>query len=436
MITSRPSHRSLRVRPNGVRTSAPTLSIPTVVGGLVAGAWLLRNSLLTYHVPAGHVTAACSLLLVLGALVVWTHPPRVQGFGWLVLAAALPGVVLAEELESILPRYLGWALLASLVGPMFHSHPLQQLRHGAWTIAREALAMIALGSAVWGVLGLPVLGRGDFTGVMNHANLLAPLAGLSALFFLSAWTGGARWPALAAAGAAAGGMVAASARMALVAFFATVMLLVAVHWRRSARAPVVLAGLSLLGLGMASLHQWQAVGLTSALQQKGLQNTRGHLWNARWQEFRTHPLFGVGVGNGEGEGVEQDAVGRVHVEPGSSYLAVLSMTGIAGAVACMLALGPVVRLAWRHRHHLCQPVLAEPTLCGAFLLVHALGEGWLLAVGSPLAFLFWLTFGRLSDLFSISPPPRAPNRGTSANPNRLRNPKAATPKTTETPTKT
>lgn len=33
-----------------------------------------------------------------------------------------------------------------------------------------------------------------------------------------------------------------------------------------------------------------------------------------------------------------------------------------------------------------------------YMLVHAISEGWLLGVGSPLAVVFWLAMGRALDL--------------------------------------
>jgi O-antigen ligase len=139
------------------------------------------------------------------------------------------------------------------------------------------------------------------------------------------------------------------------------------------------------------------LGLTE-LAAKGNVNTREGLWKARIKEIREHPVVGIGIGMGEDEGVELNEEGKINVEPGSSYLALLSMTGVLGGLGFTILLGWAAFL-W-HRSFQVLPPGHAPLLAGigAFLGVHAIGEGWLLAVGSPLCFIFWLWLGRLVDL--------------------------------------
>jgi hypothetical protein len=47
---------------------------------------------------------------------------------------------------------------------------------------------------------------------------------------------------------------------------------------------------------------------------------------------------------------------------------------------------------------------------GALLAVHGVAEGWILAVGSPLGFIFWLWLGRLADVANETQEAAAFNR--------------------------
>ena len=144
--------------------------------------------------------------------------------------------------------------------------------------------------------------------------------------------------------------------------------------------------------------------VTQRLSEKGLEHTREELWQARLDEFKAHPWFGVGVGMAEGEGLEVSDAGYVNVEPGSSYLALLSMSGAAGAAAFawllyQVASGFIRRVPLLSRHE-----LALTAGVATFMAIHGIGEGWLLAVGSPLAFVFWLCLGHMADLAALRNP--------------------------------
>jgi O-antigen ligase len=139
------------------------------------------------------------------------------------------------------------------------------------------------------------------------------------------------------------------------------------------------------------------LGLTE-LAAKGTVNTRQELWKARVKEFKEHPVVGIGIGMAEEEGAVWDEEGKINVEPGSSYLALLSMTGVLGGLGFAILLGWAAFL-WQRSFRVLPPGQASLFAgIGAFLGVHAIGEGWLLAVGSPLCFIFWLWLGRLVDL--------------------------------------
>jgi O-antigen ligase len=138
------------------------------------------------------------------------------------------------------------------------------------------------------------------------------------------------------------------------------------------------------------------------LQQKGVSNTRERLWEARWAEFNSSPVVGIGIGV-EKAGGSRTAYGTTVVEPGSSYLAVLSMTGIIGALSLGILLVSLAMKFQKKWTFLNSTDRTEVVAVGMFWAIHAVAEGWIFAGGSILCLFFWLWVGRLSDLGSLPP---------------------------------
>jgi O-antigen ligase len=196
----------------------------------------------------------------------------------------------------------------------------------------------------------------------------------------------------------------AGSRTAVMGLAAGVLILLSVRFAMARIAWILLAGLLALrllgtaGEGHESLSSERSAlhELTATLRDKGVNNTREELWQARWEEFWSSPLTGIGIGMANGAGSAESEASSV-VEPGSSYLALLAMTGLLGA-------GAMAFLLFQLFHQVrvsCQIIpwssFAERLAILAFLAVHGIAEGWILAAGSPLAFVFWLNLGGLAD---------------------------------------
>jgi hypothetical protein len=99
---------------------------------------------------------------------------------------------------------------------------------------------------------------------------------------------------------------------------------------------------------------------------------------------------------GTGSGSVKDESGSIRVEPGSSYLAILSMTGVLGTLTFFGALAPLV-LGLAYSRRINRPDRDILNVMGIYLAVHGVAEGWIISFGSPLSFLFWLWLGSLGD---------------------------------------
>lgn len=129
------------------------------------------------------------------------------------------------------------------------------------------------------------------------------------------------------------------------------------------------------------------------LAQNSSLNSRQDKFDYRIAEFKSSPFLGVGfcaidINGGDGYG-EYD--GRI--EPGSSHLSVLSMTGLLG----MMAYVAILYQAYANARKKSTPHSRFVLLCFISIFVHAWFEGYILSAGGFLAFLYWLIVGQCID---------------------------------------
>ena len=127
------------------------------------------------------------------------------------------------------------------------------------------------------------------------------------------------------------------------------------------------------------------------IEQEGTVNSRSAKWSIRLEEFKDSPLYGIGfvsVSNGD---YYEPSSGII--ELGSSWLGVLSMTGIIGFLL-------FCRMFFRAGLNTIKYRTPEGALLAAALAlvgVHMMAEGHIFAGGSHLCFLVWLIIGCCDD---------------------------------------
>jgi hypothetical protein len=389
----------------GVKSS--WLTLPNLLALLMVSAYILRCSVLPVIIPP------TDRLLVFasyaGLLLCWFY--SVLSFesinlpGLLFVLACLPGAWFSSERHDSLAKYAGWALMMLALAPVLTGKNARQIRRGAWQVMRVLVLAVGIGCFGWWVLRLPMLGRGQsFTGLMSNANMTGPMVSLGVVVAVSAAIAsrGRRFYLWSVTGAlCVVPAIVAGSRISLAGLLAALLVVFVVQWQQSQRYLMLAIPLGLLlvvGGYRAVLKSEAYNDMTQNLQGKGLQNSREELWPARVAEFKAHPLWGMGVGMGEGAGFEVDEEGHANIEPGSSYLAILSMTGYCGAI------GFSILLLWFAGLWLAQTRLlpisqaGELAGVGAFMAVHGIAEGWILGVGSPLCLIFWLWTGYSADV--------------------------------------
>ena len=127
----------------------------------------------------------------------------------------------------------------------------------------------------------------------------------------------------------------------------------------------------------------------------GATNSRDKLWDARINEFKENPVYGVGFAaidrNSSGDTGFDVRTGMV--ESGSSWLIILSMTGLLGALMIVPVLLRAYMTAYRDDEKF------SALVCGVLTMffVHMLAEGYIFYGGSQMAFMMWLTVGVAMD---------------------------------------
>ena len=263
-----------------------------------------------------------------------------------------------------------------------------------WT--RKLLLICAIGSLLLNLAGIRLTGRGMFFGLMGHTMLLAPVCALAALdLFCTLKHKRTRFNTILLAaccitciGAGSRGAVAglglgilthfAHRRQGFIVVGLTALTLVAVSHLQASRASSRRVGRDL------------STGIYSEIAGKGLNDTRGELWAARIREFVSNPVVGVGF---QQQRIFRRDASEKFLEPGSSYLAVLSMTGLIGGIGFVVMMVSVTSVLFSRRSAI--PTEYKDLLRGwaAFFSVHLMLEGYIFACGSLLCFLFWLTAG-------------------------------------------
>lgn len=147
--------------------------------------------------------------------------------------------------------------------------------------------------------------------------------------------------------------------------------------------------LGCLAVPLAPAVEYFSAGLVAKqeanMESGGTFNSREELWNARLDEFKESPLFGIGFSS---QSKHISAFTRLTgiIEPGTSYGAVFAMTGLLGGSLFLYILGGSLIKTKK------QP-MSLPQIYLIFFAIHLIVEGYVFAGGNPLCFIFWLCIG-------------------------------------------
>lgn len=305
-------------------------------------------------------------------------------------------------------RFVLFALLVLCVSPIFTSKQSIKNRLDMYKILLIVCVIIGVGSFFARFLGINFMKTynrdfmfqvGFFGGLTPHSMLLGPIAGIGALYMAYiAYLSRKKFYWVLSSLSAISVLFSASrsALAAMVAGFTIMLFRLSGSVNKFAITSVIC-----IMIGTASFPLWgSALDSVRAKNEANIKaggaiNSREKLWTSRINEFRNSPIFGVGfcaIDRTTSKDMNLDKRTGM-VESGSSWLIILSMTGLVGAMLLVPVFVRSYLTAYRDEDSF------SALVCGILTLffVHMIAEGYIFYGGSQMAFMLWLTVGVAMD---------------------------------------
>lgn len=308
------------------------------------------------------------------------------------------------------PFFRAWQRLAFfsviiiIVGPLLVSAEMSEMRRRLFVLIIWTCILLSVGSFICWFLGINFFIRdnevlaievGRFSGLYSHSMLLGPLSSISTIYLIWAFLSGRlRYSIMLVLAILCFAATFMSASRASVGgCFIGVVVTFLLQYKGHLRS-VFFVSLLVVLLLIISYPLWSNISDYVIQKQEynieagGTFFSREAIWSIRLAEIRNSPLFGVGFCCVDA-GLTFVNTNTGVVEPGSSWLAVFSMTGIGGFITfCVIFFKSF-------RHSLLIHSNETSLMCGllSFFAFHMIFEGYVLASGSLLGLLFWLLLG-------------------------------------------
>lgn len=371
-------------------------------------ALVILNQLMgfTPNVPSFVIYAA----MISYALYCLMKPIKRVNINLIVFSVYVPIGLIITTPDSVFhswERFILFILLLLCVSPLLVSSKLMANRQKLFKIALFVSTVIGVGSFFARFLGINFMSSnnvvmtqaGTFGGLTVHSMLLGPIAGVGTLFMsYCAYTNKKKIYWLLAFFC----LLAVAFSASRSSLMATLVGLVVMLYKLSGTASkFVSTAVVVILIGALTFPLWE--GALEGVRAKNEGNinagsamsSRDYLWEARWKEFKSSPFFGLGF-----SAVDRDLANDASfdaetgmVESGSSWLIILSMTGIFGFLLIVPVFIKALYTTYTHTNQYAY------LICGILVLfyLHMFAEGYIYYGGSLLAFIMWLTVGVAND---------------------------------------
>lgn len=316
-------------------------------------------------------------------------------------------------------RFIYFSLLLIVASPLLTSQSLTNLRQNMFIWMIWLSLLIGTGSLLAYFLGINLarndidfafaVNAGSFGGITLHSMLMGPFAGIGMCYMLwgilsqkIAAQKVEYWKYIILACCIATTLL-SSSRAANMATLAGAISIVFFLFRKRQSKLVKYAFIASISVFISlPLMEVFSEGLVN--KQIGNENmgsitaSRNKAWQTRIHEFSNSPIVGIGFSS---QTVSKDS-GAINllpgkIEPGTSWGAVFSMTGLVGGLSFVCIVLISLSKVW-------QMVKKEDnwsSFLGGVLIIflfHFIAEGYIFAGGSPLNFMFWLCVGVIFSL--------------------------------------
>lgn len=351
--------------------------------------------------------------IAIGLLLAFIKGVRIELASFLLLLY-LPVNVVITQPDSVFNSWVRLALFAFVfvfASPLLKGWYISRFRRKILMGVLFLCVLLGLGSFICYFLGINYMYNqadgslisdylnvsGGFGGLLIQSIALGMICGLGVLYLLyrsfEQQNKDKKWFYLAIIVLAITILLSAS-RSALLSVCIGLLVMLYQSKRKNGGFIKVLIGIVLLGMLTYPLWENYTMGLKTKRAndtELGEYGSRTRKWTARMEEFKSSPVYGIGFASVD-KRLDVVGIGGV-VEPGSSWLGILSMTGILGL---LLVIAILIKPFLFLRSH---PTPYNTLLSGlmVFICTHMISEGYIFAGGSSLCFIAWLIFGCCND---------------------------------------
>lgn len=309
---------------------------------------------------------------------------------------------------QVYSRFLIFFILTTLLGPFFYSSDLAGFRCLIYkNINNVNIVICALSFLLWitGIhqgqmmnLKYNVL-RPDFAGLYNHSMVLGPMSGIAILYcFYLFYTESNRKKKIFLVVLIMLCFLSCLKAGSRNAILGLAISLPFIYYKfngdKISKLFLFIVGVIIILILTFPLYESSLVSIIGKFEYGESQGSalasRDSKWTARLQEFKDSPLFGVGYAN-----VTHERVGEQgQVEPGSSWLSILSMTGLFGFVVFIINYLKifVFKIKLKGESKYFYLILSQ----AFFLSIYMVFEGVIMFAGTFMSAFIWLTFGLLT----------------------------------------
>ncbi len=333
----------------------------------------------------------------------------------LVFVLYLPLSILLAQPNPVFrswSRYAFFLLLLLAVSPLVKSNMARHFRQKVFAGVCIFSVAISITSFVCYYIGINLMKSsytgeittdyitntaGTFSGICSHSMLLGPISGFATIACCYMAMKRKQIVFWIASIMCMGSVLFSASRSSVIATILGVLVLL--YSFSKVRSTAIKRIIVTLFLAAITFPLWDGAlaGITAKNQgniEKGINtDSREDKWNMRIEEWQDSPVWGIGFVAVSDRDVYIAQTGTI--EPGSSWLAVLSMTGIIGFILFFC-------IFFRAARNTIFRYTPEGALFGGALIfvgVHMIAEGHIFSAGSFLCFLVWLIIGCATDYY-------------------------------------
>ncbi len=318
-------------------------------------------------------------------------------------------------------RWILWINILIVCGPFISNPSIDKFRELLLKYILYVFLFITVGSFFWILLALPsygvdedlFLGEGKYfrNGLTNHEMTLAPIGGISGIFFVykCAFCRQKKskiilYILLLIISLVV--MIMASSRTVIVSFFAVIIFMMLVN----RNIFVIFVAKKILNifilifflLFVANTY-WLPISnfidSNSRLSEKGMLNSRQSLIDSRLEDFTNSPIIGAGFCSVSKRIYNRGSLNNMlvkseQIEFGSLYLQVVSTMGLFGLVSFLLVILNVLRTGFRKLRDKNEQFYLSILI---FVLIHSIAEAYVFSAGSIFCIFSWLLISKVSS---------------------------------------